>query len=72
MKKNIMETKSNHNLEKTRLPNMMVGFIVGFANALVIYVMNARQRRLPTLQPVMAHVSMISAILGNVLTLKKN
>lgn len=28
MKKNIMETKSNHNLEKTRLPNMMVGFII--------------------------------------------
>ena len=23
-----METKSNHNLEKTRLPNMMVGFII--------------------------------------------
>jgi periplasmic protein TonB len=37
MKKNIMETKSNHNLEKTKLSNMMVGISIFAGLTLAVF-----------------------------------
>ena len=37
MKKNTMETKSNHNLEKTKLSNMMVGISIFAGLTLAVF-----------------------------------